>query len=267
MKINYLPTAVLSLLIIMNSTIAAPLPPKEKLQLYLLIGQSNMAGRGVPEEVDQTPHPRVLLFATNQWIPATEPITKDPNKFHGVGPGLAFAKIMAEKKPDATIGLVACAVGGTPLKRWVRGADLYTNAVHQARLAMKEGTLAGILWHQGESDTGHATDANTYGERLAQMIHDLREDLGATNVPIVVGELGQFLINRPNKPVPLAKVVNEALLKIPSHVPLTGCAESKGLADKGDELHFSAPAQREFGRRYAAIMLKLEAQAAINLSK
>src|SRR4051794_31132087 len=83
------------------------LPANKKMQIYLLIGQSNMAGRGEVETEDKTPHPRVLMFETNNtWVPAIEPLTKDPHKYHGVGPGLAFAKTMAEKNPSVTIGLV-----------------------------------------------------------------------------------------------------------------------------------------------------------------
>ena len=39
------------------------LPAKENFQLFLLVGQSNMAGRGVVEEQDKTPHPRVLMLS------------------------------------------------------------------------------------------------------------------------------------------------------------------------------------------------------------
>jgi hypothetical protein len=248
--------------VLVNAGEPAKLPPKEKMQIYLLMGQSNMAGRGVPEQEDETPHSRVLMFETNDvWIAAVEPVTKDSHKPHGVGPGLAFGKAMSERNPDVTIGLVPTAVGGTPLSRWERGGDLYENAVHRAKLAIKDGTLAGVIWHQGESDTGTKEKANSYGTRLAKMISDLRADLGAPNVPFVAGELGEFfLAHNRTKPVPLAKVVNAALKNLPNVVPLTGCASAKGLKDKGDELHFSAASQREFGRRYAEIMLKLQVQ-------
>lgn len=235
-------------------------PSKEKLRIYLLMGQSNMAGRGAVEEEDKTPHPRVLMFESdNAWHPAIEPVTKDEHKPNGVGPGLAFGKAMAEKDPSVTIGLVPTAVGGTPLSRWSKGGDLYENAVHRAKAAMKDGTLVGVIWHQGESDTGTHEKADTYGKRLVKMFADLRADLGAPDLPIVVGELGQFFIHRTNgKPVPLAKVVDAALRDIPNHVPHTGCVSSQGLKDKGDQLHFDSASQREFGRRYADIMWKLQ---------
>ncbi|MDB6058506.1 MAG: hypothetical protein JWO95_2350, partial [Verrucomicrobiales bacterium] len=141
----------------------AKLPTNKKMQIYLLIGQSNMAGRGKTDKEDKTPHARVLMFETNNsWQPAIEPLTKDPHKYHGVGPGLAFAKAMADKDSSVTIGLVSAAVGGTQLSRWIKGADLYENAVKRAKFAIKDGTLAGILWHQGESDCDTEEHANTY---------------------------------------------------------------------------------------------------------
>jgi hypothetical protein len=241
---------------------AAPpvqLPVKAKLQLYLLMGQSNMAGRGKIGAEDQTPHPRVLVFTLqNKWEPAVEPITHDKPGMLGVGPGLAFGKAMAEKEPGATIGLVPCAFGGTPLKRWQHGGDLYSNAVYRAKLALRDGTLKGILWHQGESDAGASTNANTYADRLTGMIKDIRTDLASPDLPFVAGQIGEFLYDRGPDHSPYARVVNAALADLPNKVSATGCALSKGLKHKGDDLHFDAPSQREFGRRYAAEMLRLQ---------
>jgi len=241
---------------------AAPsvrLPVKEKLQLYLLMGQSNMAGRGKIGSEDQTPNPRVLVFTlAGKWEAAVEPITRDKPAMLGVGPGLAFGKALAEKAPGVTIGLVPCAFGGTPLQRWQRGGDLYSNAVHRAKLGLRDGTLRGILWHQGESDSGTVTNANSYGDRLAGMIRDIRADLASPDLPFVAGQVGEFLYDRGPERSPYARVVNAALAELPSKVPGTACAPSKGLQHKGDQLHFDAASQRELGRRYAAEMLRLQ---------
>lgn len=236
------------------------LPPKEKLQIYLLMGQSNMAGRGVVEDEDKTPHPRVFVFTrSNQWKLATEPVNAgEPHKNPGVGPGLAFGKALADANPKIAIGLVPCAVGGTPLSRWVRGADLYSNAVARAKAASEFGTISGIIWHQGESDSAAKTNAETYGERLAKMIGDIRADLKSPRLPFVVGQIGEFLYNREGNPLPFARDLNETLLNLPKKVRYTACVLSKGLADKGDQLHFSSEAQRELGKRYAKEIMKLE---------
>jgi hypothetical protein len=235
------------------------LPVKAKLHLYLLMGQSNMAGRGEFGPEDKSPHARVLMFTlAGQWEPALEPITHDKPTLLGVGPGLAFGKAMAEKAPGVTIGLVSCAFGGTPLRRWQHGGDLYSNAVQRATLAMRDGTLRGMLWHQGESDSGAATNALSYGDRLAKMVQDIRADLAAPNLPFVAGQIGEFLYDRGPEHTPYARVVNEAIAKLPEKIPAAGCVPSKGLNHKGDVLHFGAESQRELGRRYAAVMLQLQ---------
>ncbi|MEP6662480.1 MAG: sialate O-acetylesterase [Verrucomicrobiota bacterium] len=236
------------------------LPPQEKLKIYLMMGQSNMAGRGVPEAEDKTPHPRVLVFTqSNQWETAVEPLTLgEPKKTPGVGPGLAFAKAMADAHREFTIGLVPCAVGGTPLRRWVKGGDLYENAVKRAQAAAAYGTIAGIIWHQGESDSTKATNANTYGERLTKMISDIRKELKQPNLPFVVGQIGEFGYDRLENPKEFARPLNETLAKLPETVPFTGCALSHGLTSKADFVHFDAKSQRELGQRYAVEMLKLE---------
>jgi len=243
-----------------NSTVK--LPAKDKLKIYLMMGQSNMAGRGVPEKEDLTSHPRVLMFTkSNQWEIAVEPITRgEKGKNPGVGPGLAFGKAMAEANPGIVIGLVPCAVGGTPLKRWERGADLYSNAVVRAKAAAPFGTIAGIIWHQGEADSGAKTNAETYGERLAKMIGDIRADLNSPRLPFVVGQIGEFNYNREGNPLPFARDVNDTLAKLPQNVQFTGCVLSQGLAHKGDQLHFNSEAEREMGKRYAKEILKLESR-------
>jgi Carbohydrate esterase, sialic acid-specific acetylesterase len=55
---------------------AAPaLPAKEKFHLFLLVGQSNMAGRGPMTDADQIPHERVLMLnQAGAWVPAADPL-------------------------------------------------------------------------------------------------------------------------------------------------------------------------------------------------
>ena len=46
--------------------------------LYLLIGQSNMAGRGKVELQDKVAVPRVLMLnKANEWVSAVDPISFD----------------------------------------------------------------------------------------------------------------------------------------------------------------------------------------------
>lgn len=240
-------------------------PAREKFHIYLLMGQSNMVGRDVSTLASQTENPRVLaLNADGHWVVARDPLHPQVgNIAPGAGLGIPFAVEMLKGDANITIGLVPCAVGGTALSRWVKGADLYENAVKLARQAAQSGTLSGVLWHQGESDTSTENNAKTYAARLTKMFADLRQDLGTPDLPVVVGQLGAFLtVDK----YPYVDTVRSTLKNIPTVVPHAGYADSAGLSDKGDQLHFNAAAQKEFGVRYAKAMAALAAAPAVTPS-
>lgn len=244
-----------------EDAIAAKMPAKEKFDLYLLIGQSNMAGRGVMDPEHVVSRQRLLKFSQrNAWAPGTDPLHTDKPAAAGVGLGTSFAREMADadKSKSITVGVIPCAVGGTPLQRWEKGGDLYEAALVRAKLAMKDGTLKGILWHQGEADSGKEETAKSYQARLAKMIGDLRADLGAGEVPFVAGKLGEFLAPTSKDGAPsFWPLVNEQIAGLPKVVPNSAVVESTGLNHKGDVVHFDTPALREFGRRYAEAMRRL----------
>ncbi|MEK7951477.1 sialate O-acetylesterase [Luteolibacter soli] len=238
-----------------------PLPAKENFHLYLLMGQSNMVGRDRKGMDTSAENPRILsLNPEGQWVIAKDPLHPKIGAIEpGIGPGLSFATEMLkdEKNPKVTIGLIPCAVGGTPLKRWVKDGDLYKQAIERAKAASKDGVIKGVLWHQGESDTEKPENADTYGTRLTGMLKDLRKDLSQPDLPIVVGQLGEFLALTPEK-FPCAATVQAAIKKIPDTVPHTGYADSAGLGHKGDKLHFNTEGAKEFGTRFATAMKDLQ---------
>ncbi len=227
----------------------------ENLQLFLLVGQSNMAGRGTVEEGDRTPVPGV--FSLNKelaWVPAADPLHFDRPERIGAGLGRSFARTLLDESPKAVIGLIPAAMGGSSLAQWSPEGELFADAVRRAKAAGKAGVLRGILWHQGESDSTQEADARSYRERWTKMMTALRQELGAPNVPVVVGQLGEFLL--PERP--LSAIVNEQLASIPLTVPFTAFVSAARLADQGDRIHFDSPAYRELGRRYALAFLSLD---------
>lgn len=232
------------------------LPPRDQFHLYLLIGQSNMAGRGKMTAADKQSHPRVLkLDRENHWVPGADPLHFDKPTIAGVGPGSGFGRAMADADDQVTIGLIPSAVGGTPLRRWQPDGDLYQAALKRAHAAMQAGVLKGIIWHQGEADAGKLETANTYQERLLTTFNQLRKDLNTPDVPIVVGKLGEFI---PETRIAYLKTVNAALASIPEKLPNSACVEATDLKAKSDGIHFDADSAREFGRRYAQAMQKLQ---------
>jgi hypothetical protein len=214
-----------------------------------------MAGRGEMPAERIAPQ-RVLKFdQNNRWAPAVDPLHFDKPAIAGVGPGSGFGPAMAAADEAITVGLIPSAVGGTPLSRWVKGGDLYEQAVARARAAAKDGVLKGVIWHQGESDAKTAETAASYGERLAGMIAALRSDLDMPALPVVVGKLGEFLSPTAS---PHAGDINAALEALPQNVPHTACVDTAGLKAKSDQVHFDAESARELGRRYAEAMVKVQ---------
>lgn len=221
-------------------------PAPERMKLFLLIGQSNMAGRGKVEAQDKLENPRVFMLTKDlKWVLAKDPLHFD-KPVAGVGPGSEFAREVLKADPGATIGLIPCAVGGTSLDQWKAGGALYKTAVERARQAMKQGRLAGILWLQGEADSA-PDKAATYATRFDAMIGRLRKDLKADKVPVVMGEVSHGYGNN--------DAVNVELAKAAKKVPLCALASSEGLGNKA--LHFNSADVRALGRRFAAEYFKL----------
>jgi len=226
---------------------------KDKFYLYLLVGQSNMAGRGKITPEDLETNPRVYALGVDgQWVLGKAPLHHDI-KTRGVGPGLTFGKAMAKAHPDVTIGLIPAAVGGTIIEWWLPGAQrgLFDNAINQAKRAMSTGTLKGIIWQQGESDSTVAR-APLYHDRLITLLHAFRHELGDDNLPIVIGGLGDFL--KSSK----APVVNAALEEVAGEINNAAFAPASKRGNIGDRLHFNTAAAHENGEIMAEKMLSLE---------
>ncbi len=102
------------------ATPPAATPPAAPLRLFLLVGQSDMAGRGTVEAEDRAPVAHVwMLNQALAWVPAVDPVHFDKPKVVGVGP--------------------------------------YDDALARAKVARARGSLAGILWLQGDSATRFTT--------------------------------------------------------------------------------------------------------------
>ena len=238
---------------------AAPDVSKENFHLYLLAGQSNMAGRGKVEPQDNKPHARVLMFAReNEWKPAVAPLHFD-KPFAGTGLGRAFGIRVAGANPKIVIGLIPCAAGGSPISTWKPGgyhgqtkSHPWDDAIKRTKLAMKDGVLKGILWHQGESDSREGL-AEIHEAKLHDLVARFRKELNAPEVPFIAGQMGQFK----ERPWNDAKnKVDAAHRTLPEKVRRSAFVNSDGLEHKGDKVHFSAAAFRELGERYAKVYLQ-----------
>lgn len=233
--------------------------PDSNFHLYLLVGQSNMAGRGEIDSLSTPNNPRiVMLTKDNQWITAKDPLHFDKPKVVGVGPGLAFAKklLAFEEDKSVRIGLIPCAVGGTSIDMWQPGKDAYDrqyfpydDAIKRLHVAMQDGVVKGIIWHQGEADSREER-AKVYIGKLQELIHRFRNEIGNPTVPFVAGELGYYRDNY--------MLINRELKKLPETVPFSAVATSERLTHKGDGTHLNSESARKLGERMAIRMRTLQ---------
>ncbi|QDU75614.1 Carbohydrate acetyl esterase/feruloyl esterase precursor [Bremerella volcania] len=236
------------------------LPAKDKFHLFLLVGQSNMAGRGKVTPDDQVKNPRVLMLdQQGKWVPAVDPMHFDKPKMVGVGLGRTFGFEVADSSPDITIGLIPCAVGGSPIRSWEPGAwdaptksHPYDDAMKRAHKALQSGQLKGILWHQGESDS-RPEQAEVYDQKLRDLIARFRKELNAEDVPFIIGQLGKFEDNPWNEAKTQVDRAHQNIAKTDDNVLFV---PADGLTHKGDKVHFNAQSYREFGKRYAKAYLE-----------
>lgn len=226
---------------------------KNYVSSVLMIGQSNMAGRGNIEDVPPIRDMRCFVLRNARWQPMREPVNPDRAIFEGMyrsGVSLAtsFARDYAEHF-DAPVGLIPCAEGGSALNQWMPGEILYDHAVCITKLAQRSSQLKAILWHQGESDCHDEELIRTYPERFMAMIAQLRKDLGAENVPVIIGEL-RYAANRFGYNQNQVDRMNQQLHRIAKQLPLCAVASAEGLTMKPDGIHFDSVSCREFGSRY-----------------
>ena len=228
--------------------------------IYLLVGQSNMAGRGnLGGIVPVIPSDRIeKLDKNDRWTEATEPLHFDKPSV-GAGLGMSFARIIADRDRAATIGLVPCAVGGSALNEWMPGAPLYTEAIRRAKIAAKDGEIKAILWHQGESDADQGALELTYNERLSKMVAAMRKELSLDEkkVPFLFGAIGEFTAS------PYLRG-NASFNRVQRHavelIPNSAFVEAADLLSNWDKIHFDTASVRTLGERYAAAYLKLKGE-------
>ena len=234
------------------------IPNKENIWVFILAGQSNMAGRGLVEPQDTVPNNRVYaLNGKGNIIIAKEPLHFYEPSMAGLDSGLSFGKSLIKHIPDSiSVLLVPTAVGGSSISQWLndsihREVKLFSNFKRMAELGMQYGTVKGILWHQGESDA-KTKEAPLYQSKLSELIYQFRKVVGNQETTVVIGQLGSYSTN------PLWSKINDHIKYYVSTDPNSGMINTQDLKDKGDKVHFDSKAQRALGERYANEFIKLQ---------
>lgn len=215
---------------------------------FLLVGQSNAAGRGYISEAEPLNNDNLYVLRNGRWRSMFRPINPD-RSFSGVSFAETFSRLYADKF-GCDVGIVPCADGGTSILEWQPNELLFDNAVISAKLAMRTSTLEGILWHQGEADC--LDDRYPFHEeRLLNTLNELKKQLGVKDIPIIIGGLGDYLAEcELGEGLKNYDKINEALKSVASKIPNCAFVSAEGLTSNEDFLHFNTKSLIEFGKRY-----------------
>lgn len=248
--------------------------------IYLCFGQSNMEGNAQPEAIDMTADERFQMLATcnfdnparslGQWYTATPPIVSPAG---GLGISDYFGRTMVENLPDAKVGVIAVAMGGSPIEMFDKdkyaqkmadnpnewwatlakryyGGNPYQRIIDMAKKAQKVGVIKGILLHQGCSNCGDPNWPTMVKKIYEDMLADL--NLKAEDVPLFVGETERADMGGG------CSYHNTQVARMPQVIPTSYVISSEKIPGNGkDAWHFSAAGYRMFGKRYAIAALHL----------
>jgi hypothetical protein len=236
-----------SLLVVAWPMLATPArseePAAEPDLIFILIGQSNMAGRAPLEPGDDAVLESVLLLnQEGRWEPARNPLNRYAShrkalEMQRIGPGEGFVRRLRREFPDKTFGLVVNARGGSKIEEWAEDQPYYLGT-RERIVSLPTEKLAGVIWHQGE---GNANDPE-YSIKLQEFVTRMRSVLKRDDLPFIVGAVFG------DKPV------NEHLRGISRTIPRTACASAEGLT-VFDGVHFDRKSQHLLGTRYAEAWL------------
>ncbi|WP_071585713.1 sialate O-acetylesterase [Ochrovirga pacifica] len=201
---------------------------KKEVQVVLLAGQSNMAGHGNFDALDEKALDRVKKAGIRVKLATREPQKKEPvpltwynggsNKKYNFkkhfGPELFSGVVLSETYPEDDFLLIKTAVGGTSLygawnPNWTqekakiaeRGAARQSMQLYQKHIKNIKSNLAvleskgipykivGVLWMQGEADTNNELKATAYQQNLENLIAAYRKEFGIEKLPFVIGQI------------------------------------------------------------------------------
>lgn len=202
---------------------------EKKVRLFILSGQSNMAGL-------------------------------DPNA--------SFTPAVTKEFAGDDVLVVKLAIGGQPIRRWYKkwtlpegatdmkvagkNGDLYDRLLEEVRKALgdKRPDSVAFVWMQGERDAKVGWQA-AYYVSLRGTIEQLRTDLNFKNIAVVVGRLSDHMKGDAGW-----DAVRAAQEKVAADEPLAAWVDTDDLNGK-EGLHYNRDGYAELGRRFAARAIEL----------
>ncbi len=211
---------------------------EQKIHLFILSGQSNMAG---------------------------------------LNPDLSFTPTVTKALASDKVIVVKDAAGGQPIRRWYKKwhapkgkdipaakqpyGDLYDQLMGKVKSAVagRRPDTVTFVWMQGERDAKESLSA-VYAESFRGLVAQLQADLGRTDINVVIGRLSDY--DNANKSYPHWTKIREIQVKLAQDDPRTEWVDTDDLNGPGNGLHYTKEGYVELGKRFADKALALIAAGA-----
>lgn len=239
-----------------------------KYKVYILAGQSNMAGVGMNHELPQEylgVQENVKIYAEGTvdaskrctWSSLSPGFGSASGCF---GPELSFGKVMTSANPEDKILLIKCGWSGTNLQNDWRPPSaggttgvLYKNLVETVNNALAEldpgidYELSGMCWMQGESDACSIYPAREYEDTLTAFINDVRKEFNAPALPFIIAMIDDSDVWAEHA------IVRQAEINVSRNVPNVGIFDTKDYDTDGT--HYRTQGILDMGVDFAKAFL------------
>lgn len=230
-------------------------------EVFVSAGQSNADGAGLTyNELYDYTDPRIFQYCPGSNSVSYKLLLAKERLFNIEGSSFQsenritfvthFAKRFLQENPTKQVVLLRCPRGNTGFisNEWGIGKNLSIITEQTIDRFMSEfpnSNLRGMLWHQGERDMSDNNPISTYSNQVLDWFDYLQNKY--SNFTIVTGGFSTNWATGSITKLRYEKFYRE-INRDRSYI---GYAESTSLTgNPGDEIHFDAPALREFGRRY-----------------
>jgi hypothetical protein len=221
------PSFVAGLLVVALAGSAAA--AEKRLHLFLLSGQSNMAG---------------------------------------LDPAISFTPTVTQAFADDQVIVVKDASGGQPIRRWYKKWKPASGAAPKADGALYDRLMAKVkaalgnkrpdtvtfVWMQGERDA-REKHGEVYAESLRGLLGQLRDDLGRQDILFVIGRLSDF--SNGNTRYAHWDLVRQAQVEVAEADPRGAWVDTDDLNGPNNGLHYTRDGYKELGKRFAERAIEL----------
>ena len=264
---------------------------KERLNVVLLAGQSNMAGAGNFDELELSVQKRIekvsnrVLVINNGKPPyplsyyKNKPSLKYPFKKR-FGPELLLGLKLAEKYPNDSFLMIKRSQGGTSLHgawnpKWTKekaklmergekkqNLRLYDMHINDIKINLKKDKnckIIGLFWMQGENDATSKTAANNYYKNLKRFVNSYKKDLKIKKLPFVFGQINSRYGVKKGAGIVRKNMERYATSNTYSRLIKTSTNTTwKDFPKHKDNVHYNTEGQKRLGIAFATAFFEIE---------